>query len=312
MPSRNSMILVICFYTLMMTCLSKKIVCGNPPKCYFYTTIMLMECRNVREIPTLENEVSLRTRTILISGKELDHWPVALYNRSLFPELQSVRLEKTALPCHDISKEKLWYHVTGCISEDQNSQIKIISKFTNVTLGSPRPVPKLKTVKPGMQQTTAYNDTAQWTTLPLGPVLRKKTISLDPLRPNIRTVNQEPILWFNPTTTEINNGTTTTSARGDHQGFVREELLRQARIFAACHGTIMLAVIVILLIVMFRYRRQHGKHISKKVFEGRSLPSVENLGVMSLDNASGESIEQFSRDISRPASLRRRSMEKDL
>ena len=188
----------------------------------------------------------------------------------------------------------------------------MISKFTNVTLGSPRPAPKLKTVKPDMRQTTAYNDTAQWTTLPLGPVLRKKTISLDPLRPNIRSVNQEPILWFNPTTTEINNGTTTTSARGDHQGFIREELLRQARIFAACGGTIMLAVIVILLIVVFRYRQQHGKHISNKVFEGRILPSVENLGAMSLDNASGESIELFSRDISCPASLRRRSMEKDL
>ena len=46
--------------------------------------------------------------------------------------------------------------------------------------------------------------------------------------------------------------------------------------------------------------------------EGHRLPSVENLGALSLDSASGDSIELFSHDMSRPTSLRRRSMEKEL
>ena len=137
---------------------------------------------------------------------------------------------------------------------------------------------------------------------PFGPKLKKKTVRPVPLQPNFRTVNQEPVFWMNPTTYS-SNGTAITSDR--------EEWLTQARIFAACGSTVMLAVIVFLILIVFRYRRQHGRLMSK-VSEGHRLPSVENLGALSLDNASGDSIELSSHDMSRPTSLRRHSMEKEL
>ena len=304
MAGPNYLLLVLCFYTLTITCSSKKIVCGNPPDCFYYTTIMLVECRNIRVFPLLENDVSLRTRTVLITGEEFDHWPVALYNRSLFPALVTVKLENTKFPCKDISKDKLFYNVLGCISDGN-------SKLSNVSLGSPRPAPKLKTIRPSIKQTTTTNETIEWTTMQaFGPNLKKKTVAPVPLQPNFRTINQESVFWMNPTTYS-SNGTAIISDRDEHQGFVREEWLTQARIFAACGSTVMLAVIVILLLIVFRYRRQHGRLMSK-VPEGHRLPSVENLGALSLDSASGDSIELFSHDMSRPTSLRRRSMEKEL
>ena len=105
--------------------------------------------------------------------------------------------------------------------------------------------------------TTTANETIEWTTMQaFGPNLKKKTVRPVPLQPNFRTNNQEPAFWMNPTTYS-SNGTPIISDRDEYQGFVREEWLTQARIFAACGSTVMLAVIIVLLLIVFRYRRQH-------------------------------------------------------
>ena len=73
----------------------KKLPCGNPPVCSFYTSIGLLECLNVQELCELQVSLCRKAEIVIISGPKFRKWPSFLNNKDLFPVLKTVVIKET-------------------------------------------------------------------------------------------------------------------------------------------------------------------------------------------------------------------------
>ena len=286
----DRIVLFVFLCSVTLICWTKKIPCGDPLVCNFYTTISLLECENVADLPTLNREVAYKTKVILITGKELREWPHSL-KRDTYPGLKRLRLENTQINC-DFIPTDLWYEVLGdClvnskmvsmgtgVTADLSSSRPNATLYGNISVGSPRPVPKIKMLTP------------------------EQSIGLSTPGPNVTMPEKVTTQTAGPT-----NQTNQRSIRGPQEG--------NNWIIFSYGGwglSTILAVFLIILIVLFRYKWQHSRRFPNtkgRLRPPRPLPPVENIGTLhSLETGSSESIELFSQQ---PLWPRRRSLEKEL
>ena len=284
MMDAKSCILLI-FGCVFINTDAKKLPCGNPPVCNFYTSIGLLECLNVEEFPELQVSLCRKTEIIIITGPEFRKWPSSLKNKDLFPMLKTVVMKKTGVSCRSIPFSNVWYEIDYKYCKDE------VSKQPNISMASPRPIPKHKLFTDGPNNGTNSSTTI----IPHG------------LRPanNLTTVTTHLYSLYNETASSSYWNIETTGSPNSSR-----------ELFEASIGLFIFSAVGISLVILFivmRYRRQHrGAGCARILKIGHRLPPVETLGAMGSD----ESIELFSRQSSSVSSdarsVRRRSVDREM
>ena len=292
-------VIVLWFFLLSLTisfvCFNcEKIVCGRPPLCFYYTTIRLIECKDIVKLPDFDRVISMQVTTMILIGHNMENWPDKLSHKVYFPELNFVSLKNTKIDCDQVPTN-LWYQ-TDCVVRDYVSRRKNIS-------ASVRPAPKLKTVRPEIRPTSNGSNGSSPSFKLFVDVGRSSTRYFTTL-----TLNADIATENNVTVTTVGTFEGPLSDRSS------TELIQSWLIGSVVSSGII--IILLILFVVMKYRRQHGRYCngSKCCSDVKTQShSVETLGAMSLSSSS--SIELFEAPGSstpRVTSLRRRSVEKEL